>query len=109
VGGDPAACSIASIIGIDQLRDIAGAFTIVDPNERVGTVPATHLRSATGLPSMGVSVPGRLDVWIANDGGQLLRYAFAGQGLDTTLDVSGINDPATVLEPPADVAASPQP
>jgi hypothetical protein len=48
-----------------------------------------------------------MDLWIANEGGHLVRFSFEGQGIGITLDIGRINDPTIVIAPPP--AASPTP
>ena len=94
--GRLAACVVDSIVGLDGLSAAAGAFTVLDADEPVGDIATTHLHSSSGLPSAGDSLPGATDLWIANDGGYLVRYAFEGQGLAMAFEVGRVNDPTLV-------------
>ena len=107
-GANGVSCAVGGIVGLDQLAATAGTFVIVDPAEVVDGVQTTHLRSTSGMPSVGISIPGTTDLWVANEGGHLVRYAFAGQGITMTLDVTRINDPTIVLAPPADASPTPE-
>jgi hypothetical protein len=52
--------------------------------------------------------PGIIDVWVAKDGGHVLRTEFDGHGIAMSAAVSGVNDPANVVEiPEAPVSPSP--
>jgi hypothetical protein len=50
---------------------------------------------------------GVIDTWVANDGGYLVSVRFSGIQAGKTdpfqigFDISGIDDPANVIEPPA--------
>lgn len=105
--GRLAACVIDSVVGLDGLNGVAGAFAVVDADEPVGGIATTHLHSSSGLPSAGDSLPGDTDLWIANDGGYLVRYAFEGQGLTVAFEVGRVNDPTIVIEAPGAGAAGP--
>ncbi len=102
-----AACAIGSVIGMDALASMAGAFAVEDADEAVGGVSTTHLHSSSGMPSVGISIPGAMDLWIANEGGHLVKYAFDGQGLEMALEIGRINDPAIVIEAPAAASSTP--
>jgi hypothetical protein len=99
--GSMPACTFATLSDVSaDLRAIAGTFTEVSPDEIVSGVHAVHLRSTAGMSASGLTVPGQTDVWIAIDGGWLMRDTFAGQGFSVTVDIGGIGDAANVLTPP---------
>jgi hypothetical protein len=86
-----------------------GSFELVAANELVDGVATTHLRSAAGR-SASTSIPGTLDLWLATQGGYIVRYTLVGSQVDNDVSVRRVNDPTLVLAEPTNVVpASPGP
>jgi hypothetical protein len=105
-GGDPTAelvdCTFGRLVDVGaSIRAARDTFTIVATDETVGEIEATHLRSEAGIRQAGLEIPGTRDVWIANDGGYLVRDVFIGFGLRSEAVISRVNDPAISIEVPA--------
>ena len=100
--------------------------------ETIDGAPARHLRTVVDAPDPSLlpsnvgdfdAIDGVLDVWIAEDGGHLVRSTFEGARvtpasgsdqvrrmlLSETLDVSHVDDPANVIETPSTGLYSPPP
>jgi hypothetical protein len=94
---------------VSGFGSIPGLATVGD--ETKNGVATTHY-SASG-DALGVELNDvfgladatwTVDFWVAKDGGYAVAYSVLGQGstglFEMTLDVSGINDPSNVVEPP---------
>jgi hypothetical protein len=78
----------------------AATFTIIATDEVVDGTPCTHLRSEAGMTSGEMTLPGTTDIWIANDGGYLVKDTFTGVAITTSSRTTRVNDPGIKLEPP---------
>jgi hypothetical protein len=97
-------CSFASVTEMwSGLLEIAPTFRMVVQDELVDGIPAIHLRSDVGMvDSIDGWIPGTWDVWIARDGGHLLRQSFDGQAIASSVTITGVDDPANSLTIPGD-------
>jgi hypothetical protein len=75
-------------------------FAVVSTDERVAGIEATHLRSEGGVRQGEDVIPGTRDVWIANDGGYLVRDVFTGPEISFQSVIGRINDLANRLRVP---------
>jgi hypothetical protein len=105
-GGDPAAelvdCTFSRLTDVAaSIRAARDTFTIVATGETIGDTAVTHLRSEAGIRQAGLEIPGTRDVWIANDGGYLVRDVFTGFGLRSQAVIGRVNDPTIAIEIPA--------
>jgi hypothetical protein len=96
VSCDGGPCDARTLTAFDRpLRDRFETFTLVADREMLDGVAVLHLRSEAGQHlSSGDDAPGTTDLWIAKDGGHLLRMDFDGQGVRSSLVISHIGDPA---------------
>jgi hypothetical protein len=70
-------------------------------DEVLDGAPVAHLRSEAGEMDQQLGwIPGTTDIWIALDGGLLVREVVDGQGREHTMTISHLNDPANLLEAP---------
>jgi hypothetical protein len=93
---------------LEPLLSQAVTFTRVSGDQLSGGVRAVHLHSDAGMASGGGSrLPGPIDVWVARDGGRLVRVRFEGSVLAYDITISRPNDPALSLEPPASFLPAP--
>jgi hypothetical protein len=101
---DDGYCSFSTVTDIgSDLADIASTFRVVVDSEIVNGIPSTHLRSDAGTEDLRAGwIPGTWDLWVAVEGGFLVRETFDGQAVGWTLDVSGVDDPANSLTIPGD-------
>jgi hypothetical protein len=95
-------CTFALMTGAvtQALVTVADTFTVVATDDVVDGTGCTHLRSDAGMTSGEMTIPGTTDIWVANDGGYLVKDTFAGAGISTSSVTKRVNDPAVVLEPP---------
>jgi hypothetical protein len=101
-------CTFATATPLDEgIAAIADTFAVVAGDTVLDGVPARHLRSTSGIDLPGEGrIPGTTDLWVATDAdGVLLRRAFDGQGISSVVTISGIDDPANVIEPPVATAS----
>lgn len=89
---------------LDVVDAIGGSITVVG-EETVDGILATHLRSQQPIivPPYGPT-PTASDLWIAQDGGHLLRWTTDGVGTRTDLRVEGVDDPANSVPEPSPAA-----
>ncbi len=105
-GADPmsetARCTLARLTGTGAtIREMRNTFLVVATDVEVRGITVTHLRSESGV-RQGVDVlPGTRDIWIANDGGYLVKDVFTGLGISSSSVIGRIDDPGNVLEVPA--------
>ncbi len=99
--GEAAACTF------DRLTDVAASiraqrdtYSIVATDETIDGIAVTHLRSEAGIRQAGLGIPGTRDVWLANDGGYLVRDVFTGFGLSSEAMIDRVDDPALVIDTP---------
>jgi hypothetical protein len=99
-GGGP--CRAGSLTNLaDGFGDRLGTFTLVADDATIDGEAAVHYRSEAGIDMPGLEgAPGIIDVWVAKDGGHVLRTEFDGHGIAMSAAVSGVNDPANVVEIP---------
>ncbi|MEA2622216.1 MAG: hypothetical protein QOH61_1126 [Chloroflexota bacterium] len=85
-------------------------FIRVGDGEVVNGVPTIHLRSDAGMDVDQLGhLPGTTDVWVSQEHGYLVRAIFDGQGIENTLNITNVNDPANVIRRPAEGPATPTP
>jgi hypothetical protein len=60
----------------------------------------THLRSDAGIVVGDATVAGTRDVWIANEGGYLVRDVFTGEGISFRAVIARVNDARNVVPLP---------
>jgi hypothetical protein len=75
--------------------------------ETVDGIRTIHLHSDAGMGSGGMSLPGTTDIWVARDGGWLVRFVFRGSGVSYDVTTSRVNDPSIRLAPPPDAPSAP--
>lgn len=92
---DAGSCDIEALTTFDRgIQGRSETFVIVSGTETLDGVPVLHLRSEAGQSiSSGDEPPGTTDLWIARDGGHVLRMDFDGQGIRYSLVISRIGDP----------------
>lgn len=106
-----APCTFATLTNLQgSMAGIETTFVEVGSGDVVNGVATVHLRSQSGMvmPTYG-PIPGTTDLWIARDGGYLVRETFDGQRIATTVDITNVNDPANVVQRPAEGPATPTP
>lgn len=108
--GEPCGFQMAagtSLMG--ELVAIAGGFTLVG-EETLDGMAVTHVRAERPMVVEPYgATPTVNDVWIAKDGGYLVRWVNDGVGSSTELRIEGVNDPANVVVVPPSPLASPAP
>ena len=103
-------CTAGSYLARRSILDKGETFTLVEDGALVNGVPTTHLRSTAGAESEETGwVPGSVDLWIATDGGHLVRLATDGQAVESVTDIGGINAPANVIPEPSPLAPTQAP
>jgi hypothetical protein len=107
--GEP--CTFQNTVRLrPPMGPIIETFTTVG-DEAIDGIPAVHLRSVAGmqLPQIGW-IPGTWDLWIATDGGHLIRETFDGSAMATEQRITHVNDPSNqgeVAVPKQEIATSP--
>lgn len=93
---DAGSCDIEALTTFDRgIQGRSETFVVVSEAETLDGVPVLHLRSEAGQTlTSGDEPPGVTDLWIAKDGGHVLRMDFDGQGTRSSLVISRIGDPA---------------
>ncbi len=98
---DPAPCTLSRLVDIGAtIRTARDTFAVVSTDERVAGIEATHLRSEGGVRQGEDVIPGTRDVWIANDGGYLVKDVFTGLEISFESVIGRVNDPGTRLVAP---------
>jgi len=100
----PAPCTVASLTALTSTIGAvseAATYALISDDEDLDGTPTIHLRSTAGreMDSFGI-FPGTADLWIAKDGGYLLKDVFDGTAQRRTITISGVNDPANALAAP---------
>jgi hypothetical protein len=103
---DPGDCSGLLTSLLEPAVELAVTFTLAG-EETVNGTASIHLHSDAGMGSGGMMLPGRTDIWVAKDGGWLVRFVFEGSGTTYDVATSRVNDPSIRLLPP--VGAPPVP
>lgn len=98
---DPAPCTLARLVDIgSSLRTMRSTFAVVSTDERTVGIDVTHLRSEGGVRQGEDVIPGTRDVWIATDGGYLVRDVFTGPEISFEAVIGRVNDPLNRLAAP---------
>ena len=98
---DPSPCTLSRLVDIGAtIRATRTTFAVVSTEARVAGIEATHLRSEGGVRQGEDVIPGTRDVWIANDGGYLVKDVFTGLEISFESVIGHVNDPRTRLAAP---------
>lgn len=80
-----------------SMRAQRSTFAIVATDEQVRGIAVTHLRSDAGIRTGDGTIAGTRDVWIANEGGYLVRDVFTGDGISFSAVIARVDDPRNVV------------
>ena len=99
---DPAPCTLSRLTDLGStIRAARRTFVVISTDEQVAGVGTTHLRSQSGVPQGEDVIPGTRDVWVANDGGYVVKDVFTGLDVSFESVIGRVNDTGNRLVAPA--------
>ena len=93
-------CGSFSSMGEQAITGAPETFERLPERETIDGIETIHLRSSAGIDMGGQSLPGVSDLWVAADGGWMVRERFTSEFINMLTDIRPLTDSEVKVERP---------